>query len=125
MDAAKSKPLYILKGENYLRYFSSLCLIGIFILSMFAMKSMGLVMVFVALGAIFGLINVQFPFLYIYEDCFVIEKKGILKRNNYEESYKYADIKQIEFEKGYLNWIQMIVQSILGQGGYGGFSKPD
>lgn len=125
MEETINEPIYVLRGENYLRYLSIFLLTGIIMLGIYSIQFMGLVMILLAISGIIGLIYIRFPFLSLYEDHFVIEKKGIIKKYNDKEFYRYAEIKQIEFEKGYMNWTQMLVQTIFGQGGYGGFSKPD
>lgn len=119
------RPIFILKGENYWRYLFIFLLSAIILLGIYSVQYMGFVMIFVILPAIFGLMCIQFPFIYLYNNDLRIEKKGIIKRFNYTAIYRYDEIKTIEFEKGYINWPQLIVQTILGKGAYGGFSKPD
>lgn len=119
------RPIFILKGQNYLRYFSIVFLTAIILLGIYSIQYIGFVMLFVIIVAIFGLICIQFPFLYLFKDYLIIEKKGIVKRFNDNAIYRYEEIKKIEFEKGYINWLQLIVQTISGTGAHGGFSQPD
>ena len=125
MKETIKKPLYVLQGENYLRYLAILLLTGIILLGIYSIQFIGFGMTVVIIGAIIGLICIRFPFLSLFEDRFVIEKKGIIEKYNDKEIYWYAEIKEIEFEKGYINWGQMIGQTIFGTGAWGGFSKPD
>ena len=120
-----NKPMYILKGKNYLRYLSIFFLIGIASIGIYAIYSIGLTMIVVVIAAIFGLLTIRFPFLLLFEDRFIIEKKGIIKKYNDKKIYWYAEIKEIDFEKGFINWGLMIGQTIFGTGAWGGFSKPD
>jgi len=120
-----NKPMYILKGKNYLRYLSIFFLIGIALIGIYAIYSIGLTMIVVVIAAIFGLLTIRFPFLLLFEDRFIIEKKGIIKKYNDKKIYWYAEIKEIDFEKGFINWGLMIGQTIFGTGAWGGFSKPD
>ncbi len=55
----------------------------------------------------------------------MIEKKALLKKLSSTEVFRYRDLKGIDFIKGYVNWPHMIIQTMVGKGGYGGFSKPD
>lgn len=120
-----NKPMYILKGKNYLRYLSIFFLIGIALIGIYAIYSIGLTMIVVVIATIFGLLTIRFPFLLLFEDRFIIEKKGIIKKYNDKKIYWYAEIKEIDFEKGFINWGLMIGQTIFGTGAWGGFSKPD
>jgi len=117
--------LYILKGENWLRFLFIFLLTGIILFGIYAIQFVGYIMLFVILSAVFGLITIRFPFLYLYKDSFLIEKKCILKKYTDQEIFKYNEIREVEFVEGYIKWSQLILQTIFGKGAYGGFSKPD
>jgi hypothetical protein len=125
MDKKLNTPIHIHKGENYLRYLVMFLLTMIILLSEYSIWSIGFVMIFVIISASFGLISIRFPFMYIFLDYFIIEKKCIFKKYSDRDVFRYHEIKEIEFIRGYMKWPQMILQSVLGQGAYGGFSKAD
>ena len=120
-----NKPLYILKGKNYLRYLSIFFLIGIALIGIYATYSIGLTMIVIVIAAIFGLFTIRFPFLLLFEDRFLIERKGIIEKYNENDIYWFDKIEKIEFEKGNIDWSKMFGQTIFGTGAWGGFSKPD
>ena len=125
MEDNRENPIHIHKGKNHLRYISIILLIGFSIIGVYAIQLVGYVMISVTIASIFGLLSIQFPFIYLYNYCIVIEKKALLKKLSSTEVFRYSDLKEIDFIKGYVNWPQMIVQTMVGKGGYGGFSKPD
>jgi len=118
-------PIHIHKGKNHLRYLAIILLVAIILLSLYTIRIIGYSMLVVILASVFGLISIRFPFIYLFNDHLEICKKGLLKKYNDQEIYKYHEIKDIEYKDGYIKWAQMIVQTIFGQGAYGGFSKPD
>ena len=120
-----NQPLYILKGKNYFRFLFIFLLTGIVLLGIYSIPYIGYIMLFVIFAAIFGLINIRFPYLYLFKDHFVIKKKCIFEKYSRREIFKYDELKDIEFVKGQINWPQLIVQTIVGKGAYGGFSKSD
>ncbi len=125
MKTETHSPIYILKGKNWLRLFFIFLLISIIFFGIYTYKFIGLIALFPSIIAAFGLLTIQFPFLYVYEDTFVLKKKSILKHFSSHQTFKYQDIKAIKFAEGYTNRAQLILQTILGNGAYGGFSKPD
>ena len=118
-------PHYILKGKNWLRSLFIFLLTGVILFGIFIIQFVGFIMIFVILGAVFGLITIRFPYIYLYADYFSIEKKCILKKFSKQEIIKYKEISEIEFVNGYINWSKLILLTALGKGAYGGFSKPD
>ena len=125
MENNRENPFYIHKGKNHLRYLSIILLIGFSILGIYSIQFAGYVMLLVPIAAIFGLLSIQFPFISLYNHCFVIEKKALFKKLSSSEVFRYRDLKGIDLIKGYVNWPHMIIQTMFGEGGYGGFSKPD
>lgn len=118
-------PIHIHKGKNHFRHLAIIFLIAIILLSLYSIRIIGYSMILVILASVFGLISIRFPFIYLFSDHLVISKKGLLKKYNDQEIYDYNEIKDIEYKEGYIKLAQMIVQTIFGQGAYGGFSKPD
>ena len=118
-------PIYILKGDNRLRFLIILVLIGFIFLGLFAIQFMGYVMLILVISAILGLLTIRFPFIYLYKDYFTVEKIGITKKYSDKFIYKYKEIREVELVNGHVDWIYLILLSILGKGASGGFSKPD
>lgn len=100
-------------------------LTGIIILGIYSIQFVGFVFLILIISAVFGFISIRFPFMYIYNDHFVIEKKSIIKKYTSQETYNYDEIKEVEFIKGYTKWFQLIVTTIVWHGGYDRFSQPD
>jgi hypothetical protein len=125
MEENPDMALYILRGQNYLRYLVIILLTGILLLGIYSIQFIGYGMLVVIIAAVAGLVSIPFPYLYLFNDHFVIEKKCILNKFSTLEVYRLNDIKEVEFLMGYLNWSKLIAQSLVGAGGYGGFSKPD
>ncbi len=125
MEENPDMALYILRGQNYLRYLVIILLTGILLLGIYLIQFIGYGMLVVIIAAVAGLVSIRFPFLYLFDDHFVIEKKCIVNKYSMREVYRLADIKEVDFIKGYVNWSKLVAQSLVGAGGYGGFSKPD
>lgn len=118
-------PIYKLQGKNYWRYFFIFLMIGIFGFTIYFIQFVGYIVLFATFSTLFFIVNIQFPALLVYNDSFVIEKKSLLKYFSKKDILEYQKIKSIRFSKSYTNWTQLIVQTILGSGGMGGFSKSD
>jgi hypothetical protein len=121
----QQKPIYIHRGKNHLRYLAIIILISIALLSLYGIRIIGYSILPVFITSIIGLLSIRFPYVYVFDDHIVFVKKGILKRYNDKEIYYYNEIKEIDFRIGLIDWGHMILQTILGQGAYGGFAKPD
>lgn len=116
---------FTLKGTNHLRYLFIFMLTGVILVGIYFIPLIGYLMLIIILAALIGLLSIRFPYLYIFADNFVIEKKGIHKKFTHRETISYGEIENIEFVKARINWSQLVIQSISGQGAYGGFSKSD
>ena len=125
MRQAFTKPYYILKGQNYYRYFAIILLTSLTLLSIYSIKLVGIISLPITFAAIFGLINIRFPRLILFEDRFIIEKRGLIRKLNDYNEFNLSDIKSISYSEGFTNWIQLIIQTLLGQAGHGGFSESD
>lgn len=125
IENTNKTPVYILKGKNTFRYLLILMLIGLLIAGIYTIQYVGFIMIIFILIAIFGLLIIQFPYLYIYEDFFMINYKSVLKIFSDKKMFDYNKLINVEYKKGHINWRQLIIQSILGKGAYGGFSQPD
>ncbi len=66
--------LYILRGQNYLRYLVIFLLTGILLLGIYSIQFIGYGMLGVDCRCA-GLVSIPFPYLYLFNDHFVIEKK--------------------------------------------------
>jgi hypothetical protein len=120
-----NRPILVHSGKNYLRYLTILLLTGIIILGLYSIQFVGYIMLIIILSALIGLISIRFPFLYLFKDQFLIEKRCILKKYSDQEIFKFEEIQEIEFKKGYTKWFLLILQTMLGKGASGGFSEPD
>lgn len=118
-------PIHLHRGKNYLRYLAIFLLTGIVIFSVILMIHFGLTFLPVFLVAIFGACCIRFPLFILYDDCFVIEKRGLIKQFSDFDLFKFEEIKSVEFSKGFTDWIYVVVLALLGSGGPGGNSKAD
>jgi hypothetical protein len=123
------------RGKNYLRYISLILLIGFssmtiasfFVYAFFLFCWVdGLAFFPVLLGGLkFGLFCIRFPRLTVYDDGFIIEKRGFLAKFNDYDSFKFTDIKRVYFSPGFTDKNYLIVLALFGSGGYGGNNKAD
>ncbi|MBS2214028.1 hypothetical protein KEM09_21650 [Carboxylicivirga mesophila] len=119
------KPYFTLRGQNYYRYLAIFLLIGLILLSLYLIKVIDYIALTITLPAILGLLFIRFPKLLLYDDRFVVEKKGLIRKFNDYDIFKYSELKTVSYSKGYTNWVELIIMTLLGAAGYGGFSKPD
>ena len=113
------------RGKNYFRYISLILLIGLSSLTIASFWTYGLAFFPALLGGLFGLFCIRFPRLTVYDDSFVIEKRGFLAKFNDYDSFKFADIKTVDFSPGLTDKNYLIVLVLFGSGGYGGNNKAD
>lgn len=93
--------------------------------SAYAIQFAGYAMIVVILSAMLGIIGIRYPGIYLFENHFVIEKKCLVDKLGERDLFAYDEIKSVEFVKGSINWLQLILQTLSGKGSFGGFSKPD
>ena len=110
-------------GRNYLRYTSLILLMGIFIFSVVSFWFYGFIFLPVIIGSLFGIFCVRFPRLRVYKDHFTIEQIGLLSK--FSDSFKFIEVKNVEFSEGFTDWNYLIVLALFGSGGYGGNNKAD
>lgn len=125
LQAYSRIPIHNHSGKNYLRYVSLIVLIGVSMLAFGSLWLYGLVFFPALLSGLFGLLCIRFPRLIVYDDGFVIEKRGLLSKFNDFDSFNYRDIKTVDFSPGFTDRNYLIVLALLGSGGYGGNSKAD
>lgn len=125
MSKNSTKPYFALSGQNYYRYLAIFLLIGLILLSLYLIKVIDYIALTITLPAILGLLSIRFPRLLLFDNRFVVEKKGLIRKFNDYDVFKYSELKAVSFSKGHTNWIELIIMTLLGEAGYGGFSKPD
>jgi len=113
------------KGKNYWRIFSLILLIIFIMLSLISFKSYGLLFLPLLLASLFGIISIRFPKIRLFDDRFEIKKEGLLEKFSDYHSFKYDEVENVEFSKGFTDYKYLIVIALLGSGGSGGNSKAD
>lgn len=121
----QQRPLHVLKGRNHLRYFLLIIIVLVITFFIYSAITIGYIMILPVLVVLPGILFIKFPYLYVYEGYFTIEERGLFKKYNHSESFKYEDIKEINYIKGHMKWSLLIILSLMGKAAQGGFSKPD
>lgn len=86
---------------------------------------MGFFSVATIIAAIFGLVCIRIPRIYLYDEYFEIEKKCVINKFTDRDIFYYKNLAEIKFSESYTDWLHIIVTAIFGSGGYGGNSKAD
>jgi energy-coupling factor transporter transmembrane protein EcfT len=107
-------PSHIHKGQNYLRILALIILIPIGILATISFKFYGLAFFPVLLGSLIGLFFIRFPKIYVHNDSFSVVKKGMLEKFNDYHTFKYSEIKKVEFSGGFTDWASINTTAIFG-----------
>ena len=118
-------PFHTHSGKNYLRTLALILLIILLALSIYSIRYVGFLMITVIVACIIGLVCIRFPKAHLYDDSFVIVKKGLINKFSDRDVFKYNELVKVSFSPGFTDWNYLIVLTIFGSGGFGGNSKAD
>lgn len=103
------KPIHKLSGSNYFRFIAFTGLILISLFSFYLMNYVGFIIAILGLYCLSMIVFIKFPVLNVYDDHFEIIKKSLIVHFSDRAIYNFNDLKNIEFSKGYTNWIMTIL----------------
>jgi len=124
-----NSPIHTLTARNYLRILLVITLILIAVISFFLIKYVGFIISPLGVYCLFMIPFIKFPVINLYENYFEIVKKSLYNKFSDQVRCNYSEINNIQFSRGYTNWIMIAITSIIAGGKLHGnheqYSKPD